>query len=200
MQSREQIPRTVRRRYGITLVELMITVAIVAILSSVAVYSYGRVARGNRVQDVATFMATAHAGQTMYYNSENRYCNQVADPGSPANADYDPSADSIRGNATRWNSPDPNWSTCQIQPPSHTRFQYMMVAAQAGTACHNPPNSAAETGTVVVNACGSVDTTQDWYYIVARGDQDGDGAFSVFGSSHTMADTTPWNIARLRLE
>ncbi len=61
------------RQHGITLIELMIVVAIVAIMASIAIPAYGRyVMRANRVDGTAALLRLA-AAQERFYLQNNTY-------------------------------------------------------------------------------------------------------------------------------
>lgn len=77
-----EAPMAVRasRQSGFTLVELMITVVVMAILASIAVPSYGRfVQRANRSDATAELLRLA-AAQERFYIANNTYTANLAAP------------------------------------------------------------------------------------------------------------------------
>lgn len=69
--------KTQTKSAGFTLMELMITVAIIGILAAVAIPSYQRyVLRANRV-DASTEIMRLAAAQEKYYLQNNTYANEV---------------------------------------------------------------------------------------------------------------------------
>lgn len=187
-------------QFGFTLVELMIVVTIVSILAGLASFSYGRITKRSRINEAVTTMAAIAGAQSMYYTTYYQYCSTASTPNSPSDADYDPSAASIRGQASGWDSPSPLWSQCMVMLPTSTHFQYVVAAGNSNTGCSNPPSvSSDSSGSKAIPACNSVDEGGDWWYVVARGDQDGDDNFSVFGTSSGMSDSH-WSIEDIELE
>lgn len=70
-----------RRESGFTLIEVMITVVIIAILASIAYPSYQEfVKRGNRTEGQA-FLSEIAARQERYYTQNNEYVTSDADIG-----------------------------------------------------------------------------------------------------------------------
>jgi type IV pilus assembly protein PilE len=70
-----------RKQHGMTLIELMIVVAIVAILASIAIPAYGRyVMRANRVDGTAALLRLA-AAQERFYLQNNTYTDTIGDLG-----------------------------------------------------------------------------------------------------------------------
>ena len=192
---------------GFTLVELMVVVTIIAILAAVATYAYGRITKRSRINEAVAFMAGVHAGEDLYYSDHQDFCGLAPNAAITGDGDWDPGdPGDIEGMATRWDSPTYDWSDCQINPPSHTRFRWILVADVAGSACVPPGNVATEDyGPLAIPACESIEgaytatPTADWYYIVAQADQDGDGFMSCFGSSNAMTNNH-WTIGGIELE
>lgn len=196
-----QRDRAASARGGFTLVELMVVVTIIAVLAALGTFAYGKITRRARLNEAVSFLSAVHAGQALYYSGGNGYCNMAADVNSPADGDWDPPFASVQGTAVRWDSPDPTWAQCLIRLPTHTWFSYIMVAEPAGnTHCAAPADiPRAGGGTVAIPACDSVETDQDWYYVVGRADQDSDGFFSLMGSSSEMIDRN-WTVSGIELE
>lgn len=66
-------PLLARSARGFTLIEVMITVAIVAILASIALPSYSNYVRRGKLQEAFAQMATARAKLEQYYQDYRKY-------------------------------------------------------------------------------------------------------------------------------
>ena len=71
-----------RRGRGFTLIELMIAVAVVAILTAIAVPSYQSSVRKSRRQDAKTALLDLAARQERYFTLNNAYSDGVTVPNS----------------------------------------------------------------------------------------------------------------------
>lgn len=183
-------PSPRRARLGFTLVELMIVVAIIAVLAAIGSYAYGRVVKRGRINEVVTFFASLNGAQTAYYNHYLQY--GATDTTAPFTG-YDPADADIKGQAAHWTAPLAAWAQIGMRLPLSTYFQYVVVAGTPSTATCTPPTGISN------DACASIVLGTDWYYVIARGDQDGDSTMSVFGSSSTMGQTH-WSVDDLELE
>lgn len=67
-----------RNQNGVTLIELMIVVAIVGILSSIAVYTFGGATEKARRSDATTALLRMAENQEKFYSASNSY-NYTAD-------------------------------------------------------------------------------------------------------------------------
>lgn len=72
------------RRSGFTLLELMIVVAIIAILTAIAVPAYGQYVERARRSDGQNMLLQIAATQERFYTSNNRYAATVAELGVAA--------------------------------------------------------------------------------------------------------------------
>lgn len=169
---------TVRHRRGFTLVELMVAVAILAVLASLAVIAFGRQVKRARLNDMRSMVMQVAAKQEQYFGLTGQYAGPST--GTPVC----PSA--IRASAVPFaiGSCDSTWAELSITPPRGTYFQYSILAGGpgAGDDCTRP----SETDLSQNEVCGRIDNDTHWWVVIARGDQDGDGLTSEFVTDSTM--------------
>ena len=120
---------------GFTLIELMITVAIIAILAAVAYPSYQEYLRKGRRVDAKTALLDAAQTMERYYTENNKYTDAVAGTTFPAT--------SPEGHYTLSFSSNPTASTFAIQ-----------AAPTAGG-----KQSGDKCGTYTINNLGQQDVT-----------------------------------------
>jgi prepilin-type N-terminal cleavage/methylation domain-containing protein len=173
--------RTTGQRAGFTLVEVMITVAIVSILAVIAIPSFNTYIKKSRTVEATGFLAEVKARQESYRFDFGMYCNvsgtQVTTypTGAPGR---DPK---------RWNTADAemaNWVVLGAMPSGQeSRFVYSTVAGGLGAGAG--PNGAAGFSS---NRGYPEPSTDFWFITSAIGDLDGDGTTMTFESySHAKA-------------
>lgn len=72
---------------GFTLIEMMVAVALIGILSAIALPSYQRYIMRGRLTEAFTSLATAQAAAEQYWDDRHTYVDMPA-PASTANFDY----------------------------------------------------------------------------------------------------------------
>ena len=161
------------RRAGFTLVEVMITVAIVSILAVIAIPSFNTYIKKSRTVEATGFLAEVKARQESYRFDFGMYCNAsgMATTLYPTNAPTP--------NPQQWIAPTAGWVQLGAMPSGReSRFVYSAVAGQPGV---------APTTLGVGDNRGFGATPADfWFITTAVGDLDGDGVRMTMESySHT---------------
>lgn len=80
---------TMKKLAGFTLIELMITVAIVGILAAIAYPSYLDQVRQSRRADAQSALLQAANRQERFYTTQYTYANNLGDLGMPAETEND---------------------------------------------------------------------------------------------------------------
>jgi prepilin-type N-terminal cleavage/methylation domain-containing protein len=156
---------------GFTLIELMTVVAILAVLSTVAVFSYKAYMRKARTQEAIAFLMDIKMKQDTYFMTYSRY----VDTGANAE-DYYPTMLSsptewLPGSST-WDCDNPpnqailGFCALGIRPTTqYTWFQYVTMGWAPGDAA--PPDAA--DGPIIR------DPTRRWWFARAKGYAGSDG-------------------------
>ena len=152
----------VRRRNtsarGFSLIELMITVAIIGVLAAIAVPSFQGYLQRSCTTEATTFLADIRQKQETYRAEFGVYC---AVDGQTIGA-YTPAGLPGAGQVQTWPVNDGNWTQLGARPDGTIRFQYAAIAGVPGQA---PPGTS------------NLSSTDFWFVAAARGDLDNDGEF-----------------------
>ncbi len=160
-----------REQAGFTLIELMFVVVILAVLSSVAVFSYGAYVRQARIQEALGFLGSIRVRQEMYFSTYSQYVDT-----SPQDSVFFPTEIYNGGDCNQPSdfslscpgdaATQPGWCALGVYPVSggDNFFQYLSVGWAPGD---NPSDCALNKTSV----CLVPDESRPWWIAVARGDQ-----------------------------
>ncbi len=148
-----------RPRYaGFTLIELMIVVAIIGVLSAIAIPSFRAYMMKAKVTEATTFLGEIKQRQETYRAEFGQYC---AVSGTTSITAYNPTAVPSAGIPVGWPA-STAWSALGAAPDGDVRFRYATIAG-------NP-------GSVPAFGSGLGFTGNDfWFVSQAQADLDGDG-------------------------
>jgi prepilin-type N-terminal cleavage/methylation domain-containing protein len=162
-----------RRQAGFTLVELMVVVAIIGVLASVAIVSLRRYVMSSKIVEATAMIQSIRVAQEAWKGSNGSYLNV-----SGTLTTYYPAVTPDATKRNFWGNnatvPERRWRLLNPTVPGPVQFVYSVVAGVPGGAMPTPNLPGA--GAFGVPA-------DDWYVIQAQGDPDANGAMAVCASS-----------------
>lgn len=152
------------RRGGFTLIELMIVVAIVGVLSAVAIPSFRSYVLRSRTSEAVTFLGEIRQRQEAYRAEFGQYCSVSAAPGSPPESGtWAPATLPTGGDKVSWTATG-GWTQLGAAPDGPVAFQYRTTAGPPGT----------------TPGISGYDGTDFWFVAQARADLDADGEVMIY--------------------
>lgn len=169
-----------RSEQGFTLVELMITVVIVGILATLAVFGVSKYVNSSKTGEALTIIGSIKSGQELYKAEMMSYLD-VSGAKDITSASFYPGYPPSKkvwawgGTSTTVGA---NFKLLGVTTDGPVRFVY---ASAAGGPADKP--SAANLGATSVGNWPTAATGQQWYVVNAKGDFDGDGTMSSYASA-----------------
>ncbi len=172
--ARSKKSRTAR---GFSLVEMMVVVAMIGVLASLAVVGYIRYVDWSNTAETKDILQMVTNGQEAYYADTNGYLN--CSSGWNAGAAYPLVSQGRKHNMT--NSGHPDWDCWKMLMIDTTEPSYVSLWTRAGDTAAFPslpssPPLAMEKSSIDMNP----KPNRPWYVNVAFADVDDDGLYSFY--------------------
>jgi prepilin-type N-terminal cleavage/methylation domain-containing protein len=191
------------RLRGFTLIELMMTVVILAVLAVVATASYTRYIRRARINEAVAVLGDVRIRQELYFQSNSRYacaadncsCSEAAfwpqpDPTDPSQKL--PVVPNTVDCANAGSNPQKAWCQLGLDPNGDFYFQFFFEGWDGSGALGKNDCSGVATCNGPGEAdCFVLDPNKPWWFAVAHGNLDGDphrqvSTFYISSSSKTV--------------
>jgi type II secretory pathway pseudopilin PulG len=163
----------------------MMTVVILGILATVAVFSYKRYASQARTQEAIAFLLEIKLKQETYYTTYGQYASVAPPvawypPGDPTNSAEIPwEMDCVGGSGE-----DLAWCSLGVRPS----FNACTDASAERCSYHQFYTDGWQPGAADPDANYIKQPSRPWWYALARGDVDSDGAFSEWLLSSELSE------------
>jgi prepilin-type N-terminal cleavage/methylation domain-containing protein len=166
-----------RQAGGFTLMELMIVVAIVGVLATLAIFMFTRHVAKARASEVPALFAELKIREQQFHLENEQYLSTGAN-----DDDYFPAATPAGSSARSYTIPSGStWETLKVKPDKTQLYCVYVAIAGAGGDDTNvgPKADGAPFNLTDVPAT-------NWFYLMAECDFDGDGTSSIY---YALSDT-----------
>ena len=168
---------------GITLIELMIVVAIIAILAGVAVPLFMKSQKKAKAAEVAAIFTEFKLREEGFYNENGRYLSTggYPNPAAPDETDKHPAVPAGPSKPVPIAPLPDSWKALRLQTDKQNLYcSYVSIAGDA--------DDPANLGAVATSFDMTVAPKTDWYYLIAECDFDGDVATNSFYFTNSEND------------
>jgi type IV pilus assembly protein PilA len=180
--------KTPGRRRGFTLVELLITVAMIGVLSTLGIVGYRKFIQSAQSSEAKAVIGMIRGGQEAYKAEMLVYLSPSASMSDyyPNKTPNDSRMNWINTGDVRFTDPVKGWALLNVSPDSPVRFGYACMAG-VGSPMQAPTALAAAP------AMPTLPAGVPWYTIQAINDHDGNNIFAVFANASTSSEILSQN-------
>ncbi|MFH1130499.1 MAG: prepilin-type N-terminal cleavage/methylation domain-containing protein [Pseudomonadota bacterium] len=167
---------------GFTLIEMMIVVAMVAILTTVAVVAYTKYIKSGKVTEAETFVSMIQAQQERYFQRFGQYCDVSSD------GQFYPQLAAPEPQAKNWDSIPAGWTALGLRPENgHSYFAFFVRASDPTSDPPHPLDTTAAQLGIPSQPGADAGVPHPWYYIFAHADLSGDdGSYASGGCANAF--------------
>lgn len=167
------------REAGFTLIELMITIVVVAILAGIGVVAYEKVTDSAHADaEVARLFTELSMREDQYYAENGTYLST-----GTGEDDKWPAAPASEGGPNALTPLPATWQALAVNPDSGSAYcSYVVIAGAAG----DPSNLGAKAADFGLTTAPA----KDWFYVLAECDFDGDSTLNSFYFKRSSASVT----------
>jgi type IV pilus assembly protein PilA len=170
-------------RRGFTLVELLITVAMIGVLAALALVGYRRFIHASQSSEAKSVIQMIRGGEEAYKSEMLVYLSpsHSLTDWYPNTAPNDSRMTWSQSGDTRYTDSNQGWALLNVNPDAPVRFGYVAMAGIGNPMTQ--PSVMSSPPTMPVLPAGV-----PWYIVQAENDHDNNGIFAVFCSSSVSSE------------